>query len=628
MKTLFLSKKTVKLPVIVAPLLLILGFSFREKSGSIPELLPVLSNVDKLVEEEMIKQNIVGCAVGVVQNGVIVHVKGYGHHDLLRTKPVTASLVFRWASVSKPLTAVAAFKAIELNKLHLDDKVTAHVSYWPNSGNKRDITVRNLLNNRSGINHYRSGGYTRSKYTAKNNFNASQCVSVFSSASLDFDPGIQYQYSTFGFNLLGAVVEEAAKEPYEKFIKKHIADKAGMVSLTAYAGDPKGFGKDCNGVLSSTSEGDVEWKLPGGGWSSNINDMAKFVGGLINGTFLTNTAALWQSVPDNSGYAFGISRGSLNGELYISHGGAHDDVRTELAFFPSSRLGVVVMVNGNGYVSADRLCKKIQKLFGKNWNLDDLPRNYCGTNKDCGDKMAGVWRKTDNTENTVIRRGYSNDAFNAEWKWLTARGYYCADFETYVKGSSRKWDGIFKKGNKRSAMWRNWSQDGFHNKWVEMSNSGLRLIDVETYVDGSTRKWAGLFLEMTGGYALHRNMSQDGLNAKWKEYGSRGLKLIDIERYGNNLWAGVWVTGANVAMYRNWNTEDFKQLRRDNNEKGWKLIDVDTYMDGSTRKWSGLWEKTTVPEKYLYGFSHCDWLSTYHTDYAKEGYELIDMEVY
>ena len=170
-----------------------------------------------LVEEQMAKQEIYGCAVGVVENGKIVHVKAYGHHDRLRTKPITVNTIFRWASISKPVTAVAAFKAIETNKLALTDKVTKHVSYWPNTGNKKDITVAHMLNNRSGVNQYTN--VKESNYKSKNNFNAKECVDVFSAAALDFNPGSQYKYTTFGFNLLGATVEEATNIPYEKYVK-------------------------------------------------------------------------------------------------------------------------------------------------------------------------------------------------------------------------------------------------------------------------------------------------------------------------------------------------------------------------------------------------------------------------
>lgn len=602
-----------------------ISFSTNDKPDAAP---PFLASVDKVVEDQMTKQEIYGCAVGVVENGKIVHVKAYGHHDRLRTKPITVNTVFRWASISKPVTAVAAFKAIETNKLALTDKVTKHVSYWPNTGNKKDITIENLLNNRSGINYYGKDKYKSGNYKSKNNFNAEQCVDVFSFASLDFDPGTQYQYTTFGFNLLGAAVEEATGTAYEKYVKTNIADKAGMTSFTPYPADPGGYNKNCNANIIATTEGSVEWKLPGGGWGSNITDLAKFMQGLMNGTFLNNTAALWQSVPNNNNYSFGITRSSLNGELYASHSGAHNDLRSYMGFFPGSKLGVVVFINADDYVSEGRLAKKVQALFGKDWKLDDLPVNYCGDVIKCGDNTVGVWRKTNKADETIVRRGYSTDEFNAEWNWLLDKGYYCADLETYTKGNSRKWDGIFKKTNKKSGMYRNYDQDGFNAKWKEMSDKGYRLIDIETYMDGNTRKWAGLFLEMSGGHALHRNLSQQQMHDKWEEYGKKGLKLIDIETYGNNLWAGVWVAGEDVAMYRNYETIAFRDKRRELEDKGWRLIDVDTYMSGSTRKWSGLWEKSSIAENYIYGYDFCEWLTNYHDKYDDSGYELIDLESY
>lgn len=596
--------------------------------------LPFLAAVDKMVEDQMAKQEIFGCAVGVVQNGNIVHIKGYGHLDRLRTKVVNTNTIFRWASISKTLTATAVFKAIEENKMSLADKVTKHVSYWSTSFNKDDITIAQLMNHRSGILHYgfdqnnnKICNYNQAAYKSSNNYNAEQSVAVFKNCNLAFVPGNNYLYTTFGYNLLGAALEEATNLPYEKYVKAKITDKMGIKTLTAYSSDPGGYDKDCNGFIVNKTEGKVEWKLPGGGWASNIQDLTKFMQGLINGVFLSNTSALWQPVSNNNNYSFGISRGSLGGETYVWHSGAHDDVRTYLGFFPSSKLGVTVMINGGDNVSAARIAKKVEEVLGKNWNIDDRPVNYCDSTKSCNDNMTGVWRKTGDAENIVIRKGYNTAEFNAEWKWLLDKGYYCADIETYMKGATRRWDGIFKKTNKKSAMWRNFNLDDFNKKWKEMNDAGYRLIDIETYMDGTTRKWAGVFLEMSGAYALHRNMSHQQMHDRWEEYGKKGLKLIDIERYGND-WAGVWIAGEDVAMYRNFETNDFRDKRRELNDKGWKLIDVETYMDGGKRKWAGLWEKTSTAEHYIYGPSYCDWLRKYHDDYDNDGYELIDMETY
>lgn len=610
-------------PILLAASALILFSSSEKRNSSAP--LPFLASVDEVVEDQMAKQEIYGCAVGVVQNGKIVHVKAYGHHDRLRKKPVTTNTIFRWASISKPLTATAAFKAIETNKLALGDNITKHVSYWPNTGNKANLTLRNLLNNRGGVNQYTS--IKKEKYKSKNNFNAEECVAVFSDAPLDFNPGSQYNYTTFGFNLVGATVEEATGVAYETYVKNNIANKAGMTSLTAYPADPGGYNKNCNGEIINTTEGDVEWKLPGGGWGSNIQDLTKFMQGLVNGTFLNNTAALWQPVANNSSYCFGTWRDTLNSEVYVFHNGIHNDVRTYMGFFPASKTGVVVMINGDDYVSEGRLAKKIQAVLGKNWNITDLPINYCGNTLKCGDNTIGVWKKTGKADETIVRRGYSSDEFNAEWNWLLDKGYYCSDFSTYEKNGARKWDGIFKKTNKKSGMIRNYGHDDFNTKWKELSNAGYRLIDIETYMDGSTRKWAGLFIQMSGNYVLHRNMSHQEMHDKWEEYGEKGLKLIDVERYGDQ-WAAVWIEGPESALIRNLETIDFRDKRREFNDKGWRLIDVDTYMDGNTRKWSGIWEKSTVPEHFIYGFDYCEWLTTYHNTYDDDGYELIDIERY
>ena len=102
----------------------------------------------------MVLQNIVGIAVGVVEKGVVTHTRAYGHKNEARTQTVTTGTVFRWASLSKPLTAVAAFRAISDGHFGLHDKAIDHVSYWINGGGRDDIKVSDLLSHHSGIVHY------------------------------------------------------------------------------------------------------------------------------------------------------------------------------------------------------------------------------------------------------------------------------------------------------------------------------------------------------------------------------------------------------------------------------------------------------------------------------------------
>ena len=81
---------------------------------------PVSNRIDQAVEAEMNRQNAVGVAVGVIRDGRIAHLKGYGLANRKSETPVDTESMFRWASISKPLTALAAMQLWEEGKLDLD----------------------------------------------------------------------------------------------------------------------------------------------------------------------------------------------------------------------------------------------------------------------------------------------------------------------------------------------------------------------------------------------------------------------------------------------------------------------------------------------------------------------------
>ncbi len=253
--------------------------------------------IDAVVLDEMARQNIVGMALAIVKNGNIYYARGYGHADLAHRVPVTTQTIFRWGSISKTLTAVAALKLAEQNPaFSLNDKVTQHVSYWPEYGNKGEIRIRHLLSNRSGIIHYtsrkncyhnHSPGYARSKHTSRY-YNAKQAVAVFRDQKLCFDPGTRYKYSTFGFSLLGSAIEGGSGTSYSSWVRDRIKTPLGMYSLRQATGTRAGFDQEHH-LLQPVITGNAAWKLPGGGWESNIIDLAIFANALLQGRLLNNT---------------------------------------------------------------------------------------------------------------------------------------------------------------------------------------------------------------------------------------------------------------------------------------------------------------------------------------------------
>lgn len=321
--------------------------------ASSPALARPPSDIDTVVLDEMARQGIVGMAVGIVKNGKIYYAKGYGYDDLARTEPVTAHTIFRWASISKTLTAAATLKLAEENPaFSLDDRVTEHVNNWHRHGKKANIRIRHLLSNRSGIIHYtdkkscfenRLPNYHRARHPDKH-YNTRHAVEVFMDQPLCFDPGSSYLYSTFGFSLLGSAIEGGSGKSYHAWVNEKIKIPLGMSSLQQATGTRRGFSAGYHG-LNYVREGNAAWKLPGGGWESNILDLAKFANALLLGSILNRTSRLWTTVPGNRTYGYGINH-AFN-KSHVWHEGSQRNSRALIYLFPRSddHLGIVLMSN-------------------------------------------------------------------------------------------------------------------------------------------------------------------------------------------------------------------------------------------------------------------------------------------
>lgn len=338
--------------------------------ASSPVLARTPSEIDAVVFDEMARQGIVGMAVGIVKNGKIYYAKGYGHDDLARKEPVTTGTVFRWGSISKTLTAAATLKLAEENPAFgLNDRVTEHVSYWPRYGKKGNIRIKHLLANRSGIIHYTnkkgcfendSPNYHRDRHTSKY-YNARQAVEVFIDQKLCFDPGTSYSYSTFGFSLLGSAIEGASGKSYPTWVKEKIKLPLGMSSLRQASETRKGFDIGYQG-LNYVLEGNAAWKLPGGGWESNILDLTKFANALLQSSLLNKTSRLWTTVSGNRTYSYGINH-AFN-KSHVWHQGSQRNNRALMYLFPRSddHLGIVLMTN-SAHSNPMRIAYHLVDLF-------------------------------------------------------------------------------------------------------------------------------------------------------------------------------------------------------------------------------------------------------------------------
>jgi CubicO group peptidase (beta-lactamase class C family) len=317
----------------------------------------VANSVDRAIESQMRDDGTVGVALGIIQDDQIVYLKGYGTADRSRNTPVTTQTMFRWASISKPVTAIAALQLVEQGKLNLDADVRDYVPEFPDPGAK--ITCRQLLCHQGGIVHYTNGPVIRTtrRYRDPHPFrDVVVALDTFNRSPLVNPPGEQYSYSTHGYILASAVVQRAGGRPFHEQVSERICRPLGMESMQPdyqWESIPyrtNGYRKSGGRIIDSV-DGDVSWKLGGGGYISTIEDLCRFAQGLMAGKLVSERteAMMWAPQQTSGGtdtsYGLGFQVEHQGGQLKVSHGGSQPKTRTRMVFYPTQRHGVVVMTN-------------------------------------------------------------------------------------------------------------------------------------------------------------------------------------------------------------------------------------------------------------------------------------------
>ena len=165
-----------------------------------------------------------GISAGVALDGKILWLGNSGIADAENNTPVTDSTLFRIASISKSITAVAVMQLVEQRKINLDMDARSYIPYFPKK--KWKFTVRQLLNHTSGIRNYYRGEFDDTRHFAS----IKDAVNIVSSDSLAYRPGTKYLYTTLGYNLLGSIIENVSGQSYAEYLRKNIFEPAEMNS--------------------------------------------------------------------------------------------------------------------------------------------------------------------------------------------------------------------------------------------------------------------------------------------------------------------------------------------------------------------------------------------------------------
>ncbi|PIE25025.1 MAG: penicillin-binding protein [Planctomycetota bacterium] len=325
------------------------------------------------VQKAKERQKLVGVAAAMLVDRKIASCVYLGWADRERKLPVTAKTRFRWASISKSVTAMRAMQLVESGKLDLDRDIRSYLPSFPEKPHV--ITTRQLLGHLGGIVHYRNGKVIRSKREYKSEHPFADVVlalDTFQLSPLIAEPGTKYSYTTHGFMLVGAVLQKAGGMPFALQVQEQISKPLGMKSFEPDYQWKKlphravGYRKLGALIVPSTNT-DVSWKLPGGGYLSDLHDLARLGQAWLRKELLSDKsyAQMWTAQTLKSGkrtkYGLGFSVAKEKGQ--VGHAGAQEKTRSYLLVDPEGGFGVAIMTNSE-YAKLRPLVRDLMKIAG------------------------------------------------------------------------------------------------------------------------------------------------------------------------------------------------------------------------------------------------------------------------
>jgi D-alanyl-D-alanine carboxypeptidase len=283
-------------------------------------------------------------AVLVARHGKVLLQDAWGRADRKTGTANTPATRFRIGSMNKMFTAVATLQLVEAHKLALDDPVGKHLPDYPNRDVASKVTLRHLLTHTGGTGDIFGPEFDRNRLALREH---RDYLKLYGSRGLTHEPGARFEYSNYGFVLLGALIEQVSGGSYDDYVRDHVFRRAGMTSTGSL---PESVDVPNRAVgylrLSPTSAWEpntytLPWRgtAAGGGYST-VGDLLRFAQALRAGRLISKATLAEATRPHQQQYGYGFDVQGQGPLRSYGHGGGAPGMNGELRIFP--QLGYVV----------------------------------------------------------------------------------------------------------------------------------------------------------------------------------------------------------------------------------------------------------------------------------------------
>lgn len=342
---------------------------------------PTEQRIDTVIRDFQFDERVAGASLGIVRDGQVVLVKGYGSADIGPGTPVDANTPFEIGTVTQTFTAFGVLRIADdprliakvgVEALDLDERIGTYLADSPNvpiPPRWENVTVRELLTMTSGIPH----GDSDTKIWQV-------IVAEAAGRPLEFDPGAGFCPSSPGYLILGELIQELSGLPYAEFMQRNVFTPLGLTRTAVLTGGniPAGIAKGYEWV--DTAWTDVPRRSPISAFSSGAivstaGDLAKFLLAIQQGRILSEAAydemlTAFQLPGRSSQWGFGWNV-IANDEIQIYRkDGRTPGYSTQVAIYAHHGVAVALCTNENGVgtsrISADVVRALLDSEFEPN----------------------------------------------------------------------------------------------------------------------------------------------------------------------------------------------------------------------------------------------------------------------
>ncbi|MBA6155329.1 beta-lactamase family protein [Tenacibaculum sp. S7007] len=316
------------------------------------------------------EQNIPGLSVTVSHKGNNIWSEGFGYSDIENKKEVLpSSTQFRIASISKTLTALGLAKLVDNKQLGFDESLYKYVPDFPQK--EYDFTIRQIAGHTAGIRHYNGR-----EFLINNKMSIVKGLDVFKDSDLLFKPGTRFKYSTYGWNLLSVVIQNAANKDFFEFMDDEVFSPLKMNHTKLDIADEQNANRTKfymirKGKITTGPQVNNEFKAAGGGFLSTTEDLVLFGNEFIKPQIISNNSlseiTTSNIISDNkkTNYGIGISISKTkNNTLKLSHSGGGIGASSMLLIYPKEDITIAILTNLSR-VKMRNYIKSLENIFLK-----------------------------------------------------------------------------------------------------------------------------------------------------------------------------------------------------------------------------------------------------------------------